>query len=199
MIANKDRSSFIGASDTDRVVLSWDTKTFKKWWQEKCGWYRRTFESDAMMTGNALEHRILDSLGYDMVHDEQKIINRLRINLDARCGDTIFECKTYRRKTQRYQKPPKKHIRQVYVQMMGFGAKKAYIVAYGLNENEYRNWYLPIDKERISLFEIKRDKEYEEFIKAYTPRLVFLEICLETGEYPTEEKFASWAAMRKNI
>lgn len=197
MIADKDRSNFIGASDTGRVVLSWNTKTFEKWWQEKLGLRRRSFSSDAMMTGNALEHRILDSLGDGMIHDEQKIVGRLRVNLDGRIDDVIYECKTYRRKTQRYQKPPKKHLRQVYVQMMSFGAKKAYIVAYGLNEKEYTNWYLPIDPERIALFEVERDEQYREFIKIYIPRLVYLEHCLETGEYPTEEKFVLWAAAQK--
>lgn len=197
MITNKDRSNFIGASDTDRVVLSWNTKTFEKWWQEKTGLRRRNFSSDAMMTGNALEHRILDSISDKMIHDEQKIIGRLRVNLDARIDDVIYECKTYRKKTQKYQKPPKKHLRQVYVQMMAFGAKKAYIVAYALNDREYDNWYLPIDLERISLFEVSRDEGYRDFIKIYIPRLVYLEHCLDTGEYPTEEKFVLWAAARK--
>ena len=194
MIADNDRSGYIGASDTERVIQSWDTKTFERWWLEKQGLYRRNFRNDYTMTGNALEHKILDSLGVPVIHDEQRIIGRLRVNIDARYKSTIYEAKTYLLKPSEDWKPPKKYYRQVYAEIYAFGAKNGIIVAYGVNQKEYRNWYLPIDKERLKFFTVEPNPF---FLEKYVPRLHFLEHCLDTGEYPTEEKLASWAAAQK--
>ena len=32
MIESKDRSGYIGASDTDKVVGNWKSQTWMKWW-----------------------------------------------------------------------------------------------------------------------------------------------------------------------
>ena len=37
MIASKDRSGYFGASDVDKIVGNYNTKSFKKWWLEKIG------------------------------------------------------------------------------------------------------------------------------------------------------------------
>ena len=186
MIADKDRSFYIGASDTDRVVCSWETKTFEKWWGIKLGYFKNDFGNEFTKTGNGMEHRILDSLGLNLEHDKQIITGRLRINLDGNTNDTIYECKTYRYKNG--FKVPLKYRRQVWAQMYGTGIKKAYIVAYGLMPEDYKNWFLPIDKGRLSIHEIEYN---EKFInETYLPRFRYLEQCLIDGRWPREEDIA---------
>lgn len=188
MIIDKDRSYYIGASDTERVIQSWETKTFEKWWMVKQGFAVNDFENISMQTGNALEHRILDALGIpDLVHDEQKIIGRLRVNLDARAGGVIYECKTH--KYKKNWKPPLRYYRQVWVQINHFDADRGEIVAYELTPEEYENWYLPIDLRRIRRFPVLPNKG---FIREYMPRERYLEHCLEHGIYPKESEVKRW-------
>lgn len=138
-----------------------------------------------MQTGNALEHKVLDALGIPgLEHDGQKIIGRLRVNIDGLAGRTIFEAKTYRHAPPLVYKPPMSHIRQTNVEMYAFDRRRAYIIAYGVSEEEYRNWYLPIDPERLSAFLVEYD---EEFIATWLPRFKCLERCLIEGVYPKEE------------
>lgn len=187
MIRDKDRSGFIGASDTERVMGRWNTKTFERWWMEKLGYYHNDFTNEAMMTGSALEHRILEALSIPGLRfDEQKISGRLRVNLDGFDGNTIYEVKTHRYKPGEAWKPPKKYIEQVRVQMMAFGVSGALIVSYGLLPREYRNWYLPIDLSRIDLFPVFQD---DWFRIEWGARMSFLSYHLENGLFPDEKQF----------
>lgn len=188
MIADKDRSYYIGASDTERVIQSWETKTFANWWMVKQGFAVNDYENIAMQTGNALEHRILESLNIpDLILDEQKIIGRLRVNLDGRAGGVIYECKTHKPKPN--WKPPLRYYRQVWVQIEHFGADCGEIVAYELTAEEYENWYLPIDPRRIRRFPVAPNNG---FIKEYRPRERYLEHCLERGIWPKESEVKRW-------
>ena len=187
MIKDKNRAFYIGASDTERVIQSWNTKTFEKWWLEKQGFLSRNFSNKYTLAGTYLERRILDSLGIPMEFDTQKIIGRLRANLDGYDGNTIYECKTYRMKPSEAFNPPKKYLRQIYTQMYAFGVKKAILVAYGLIPKDYSNYFLPVDLNRISLFVVEQN---DDFLEKYLPRLHYLEGCLERGSFPTEEEFA---------
>ena len=63
MIKSKDRSGWIGASDTYMVMSNWDTMSFAKWWLEKVGVIKSDYTSIAMQTGSAYEHAILDWCG----------------------------------------------------------------------------------------------------------------------------------------
>ena len=57
-----------------------------------------------------------------------------------------------------------------------------YIVAYGLNENDYNNYFNKIDKEKIQMIKVDYD---EDFIKnEYLPKLEILTNCLKEGVYP---------------
>ena len=186
MIADKDRSGYIGASDTKYVVGNWKTKTFEKWWREKQGLYKSTLTNEAMQTGTAYEHKILDSLGIlDLEKDKQIVIGRLRVNLDGNTERKIYEVKTYR--FEKGFKVSKAYRDQVMVQMYASGIRSACIVAYGLVEEDYRNFYRDIDKSRLSYHEIEYD---EEFIEMYKIRLAYLEKCLEEGRFPDERMVA---------
>ena len=181
MIQSKDRSGYIGASDTDMVVSNWNTKTFEKWWLEKLGIYHNDLNTEAIMCGNNYEHSILDALDIpELEKDKQIIIGRLRVNLDGNTSDCIYEVKTH--KADKEFKVSKKYWRQVQVQMYASGFRKAFIVAYPLGEQEYRNFFTPIDKEKIELISIDYD---EKFIEGeYLPKLKVLSDCLERGVFP---------------
>lgn len=187
MIDSKDRSGWFGASDTDRIIGSFNTKTFIDWWLTKEGVTSNNFESAEMNAGTHWEHRILEYVNEDMEMDKQILIPelRLRINLDGNTEDTDYECKTY--KANKVFKVPLKYKRQVWVQMFGSKLRKAFIVAYGLTENDYKNYLAPIDKERLGQFPIEYN---EDFINnTYLPRLRYLVYCLNEGIFPTDEDY----------
>ena len=98
MIQDKDRSGYIGASDTAYVMGSWNSRSFRKWWRIKLGLQQDHSCRRAMEAGNRWEHRILQSLGLpDLTMDGQYIIEglKLRVNLDGNTEDAIYEVKTY--------------------------------------------------------------------------------------------------------
>ena len=66
MVSSKDRSNYIGASDTSFVVGNWNTKSFENWWLEKIGIRKSDFQNEYTMAGNNYEHKILDSLGIEL-------------------------------------------------------------------------------------------------------------------------------------
>lgn len=185
MISNHDRSYYIGASDTGYVLGNWNTRTFEKWYLTKLGLYRMDYTSEAMMAGTAYEHRILDSLGIPgMKKDTQIIRGRLRVNLDGNTEDTDYEVKTYR--WGRVFKPTRAYRDQVQVELYASGLRQAYIVAYGLEEADYKNFYREIVPVRRSFYPITYDEEF--IMDRYLPRLEELCRCLDEGRYPKEVK-----------
>ena len=184
MIASKDRSGYFGASDVDKVIGSYDTKTFKKWWLEKIGIEKSNFTNAAMQAGTYFEHSILRSLGIELELDKQIIVKDLllRVNLDGNTSDTIYECKTY--KYEKGFKVPIKYKRQVWVQMYVTGIRKAYIVAYGLKEEDYKNFFNEIDKDRIELIPIEYNEGWINTV--FLPKLRYLVECLKKGVLPSE-------------
>ena len=61
MIANHDRSGYIGASDVQFVIGNWKTKTWEKWWMQKLGISQGHFDNEFTKAGTNWEHRILDA------------------------------------------------------------------------------------------------------------------------------------------
>lgn len=182
MIESKDRSYYIGASDTGMVMRRWDTKSFESWWRVKQGLEVNDFCSDAMMAGTAYEHKILDALNIPGLQKDKQIINgRLRVNLDGNTETKIYEVKTY--KAGKEFKVTKDYWRQVQVEMYALGVRQAEIVAYGLLPEEYNNYFKEIDPKRISHHKIKYDKR---FIADYEKRMLYLSKCLEEGSFPME-------------
>lgn len=183
MIADKDRSEYFGASDTDKVVGNWKTATFEKWWMQKLGINRDHFQNKFTYAGTHYEHRILESLGVEMEFDKQIILEdlRLRVNLDGNTEDTIFECKTYQ--WDKGFKLPRKYINQVQVQMFASGLRKAWIIVYGLKEGDYDNYFHDIDPNRRDEIFIAYDERWVN--EVYLPRLKYLAQCLKEGRFPT--------------
>ena len=184
MIADKDRSNFFGASDTKFIMGRWTSKTFEKWWREKQGLCKNTFTSEAMIAGTNWEHRILDALGIvGLEKDKQIIDGRLRANLDGNTKWKIYEVKTHN--ANKTFKVSKDYRMQVQVQMYASGIHNACIVSYGLNSEDYKNFYRPIDRNRLHIHEIEYDRD---FIEKYKKRLAYLSRCLDTGVFPRESR-----------
>lgn len=184
MISDKDRSGYFGASDTSYIIGNWKTKTFTNWWLVKLGLAQNNFTNESMLAGTNYEHKILDSLNIEgLEKDKQIIIGKLRVNLDGNSSDTIYEVKTYNSK--KVFKVSKAYYTQVQVQMYATGFRKAFIVAYGLDEKDYRNYFNDIEQFRLSFHKIEYD---EQFINnQYLPRLNYLSECLNKGVFPSEE------------
>ena len=185
MIASQDRSYYIGASDTSMVVGNWTTKTFEKWWLEKLGLNKNDLKTEAMQTGTNYEHKILDSLGIENLEkDKQIIIDRLRVNLDGNTDTCIYEVKTHN--IEKEFKVSKQYWRQAQVEMFASNIHKLYIVAYGLQENDYKNYFNEIDKDRIKLLQVDYDEKF--ITEEYIPKLEILTRCLKEGVFPCKQQ-----------
>ena len=184
MIASQDRSYYIGASETDKVIGNWKTKTWLNWWLQKIAIDNRHFDNEYTLAGTHYERKILESLGFQMEFDKQYILEdmRLRVNLDGNTDDCIYECKTF--KNSKGFSLPKKYINQVQVQMFASGIHQAVIVAYGLEDEDYNNFFRPIDPDRLHQFPISYDAEWVNGI--YLPKHLILRDCLVKGVLPDE-------------
>ena len=182
MIADKDRSGYFGASDVERIIGNYKTATFEKWWMQKIGINRDHFDNKYTSAGTHFEHRILESLGIPMEFDKQVILEDLllRVNPDGNDSDTIYECKTYG--FEKGFKMPKKYIQQVQVQMFASGFRKAKIIVYGLKEEDYDNYFTPIEEERRSEYVIEYDERW--INEVFLPKLTYLAECLKEGRFP---------------
>lgn len=182
MIADKDRSGYFGASETDKIIGNYNTATFEKWWMQKLGINRDHFDNKFTLAGTHYEHRILESLGIPMEMDKQIILEdlKLRVNLDGNTKDTIYECKTYR--LEKGFVMPRKYIQQVNVQMFASGLKSGKIVAYGLVEGDYDNFFHEIDPERLSIHTVEYDERWINDV--FLPKLKYLAECLKEGRFP---------------
>lgn len=186
MIASKDRSGWFGASEVDKIVGNWNTKSWLDWWLVKMGVAKNDIETVAMNAGTHKEHQILEYVSPFMETDKQIIIPelRLRINLDGNVDKRIFEVKTH--SAERQFKPSKKQIQQVVVQMYGYKSNEAEIVSYALTEEDYRNYFLPIDPERLKFHPIPYDGQWIGSI--FLPRITYLADCLIKGILPDRER-----------
>lgn len=183
MISNHDRSGWIGASDVSFVIGNWKTKTWEKWWMQKLGINTDHFDNRFTIAGTNWEHRILDALHLpDLEKDRQFIIEdiRLRVNLDGNVPTRIKEVKTYQ--WAKGFKCPKKYRDQVQVQMFGSKILGADIVAYGLEDADYDNFFRPIDPRRLQAIPVDYDRKWVETV--YMPKHLILADCLKRGVFP---------------
>lgn len=179
MIHNQDRSGWIGASDTATVMGNWGTKSFAQWWRVKLGISRDHFTTAAMQAGTYYEHRILRHIGVDRMDRQIRIRRlRLRVNLDGETRDTIKEVKTYGGEKFKVSKA---YWQQAQVEMYA-AQKRLDIVAYHLTEEDYRNYFNPIDPDRISVHPVEYDPAWIQ--EEYLPRLRYLARCLKKGGWP---------------
>lgn len=184
MIQSKKRAFWIGASDTYYVMGNWDTKTWKEWWMEKLGIRTSDLNTKPMRVGNAYEHKIIDFAVPGAEKDEQIVIPELslRVNLDGRLGETIYEVKTYSADSF---KVSKRYWQQAQAEMFALKQKELtpslYILAYHVGEAEYNNYFLNIEESKLSWHKILYDESFE---AEYVKRLQTLNECLKRGVIP---------------
>ena len=185
MIASQDRSYYIGASDVEKVIGNWKTKTWEKWWMQELGIDNSHFDKVYTLAGTHFEHRILESLGIPMEFDKQFIDEdmRLRVNLDGNTEDCNYECKTTKEDINLFT-PPMKYIRQTQVQMLGSGLRHTKLVVYQLVEEDYNNFLRPIDPKRRRVFDIPCNVEWVNGV--YLPKHLVLRDCLVKGVMPDD-------------
>lgn len=183
MIVDQDRSGWIGASDTDKVIGNWKTKSWENWWLQKIGINQDHFDNRYTLAGTNWEHRILDGLGIPGLEMDKQILHpdlRLRVNLDGNTPFRIKEVKTYQ--WEKGFKVPKKYINQVQVQMFASGIHDADIVAYGLEEADYDNFFRDLDPVRLREIPVIYDPKWIEAV--YLPKLRILADALKKGVFP---------------
>lgn len=192
MIKNQDRSKWFGASDTNTIMNSWETDTFKEWWAVKLGFKRQSYKSWVMDCGNIMEIpiiRFIEELEGRKItigkHPYYNIFLRLRVNYDGLRKDEVVEIKT----TEKLWKTvPKRYWQQCQILMYRKRKKKTGLYAYQMEQSDYASPYFPvIDCKRLKRYEISYD---EEFIKnEYIPRLKYLATCLRQKEFPSEKEY----------
>ena len=188
MLKNQDRSGYWGASETSKIVGNWNTKSFMDLYLIKLGIIENNFKNIYLMAGNAYERKIAQSLGLPMKFDRCIRIPklRLRVNLDAETKDCIFEIKTHKATDKKWQMPIG-YWQQCQVQMYATGKHKCKLVAYPMTNENYENFFLDIDKEKVEIFDIEYDEEWVK--KEYLPRLVYLAECLKKRKTPNIKEF----------
>ena len=183
MIQSHDRSGYIGASDTDKVIGNWKTKTWEKWWLQKIGINTDHFDNRYTIAGTNWEHRILDSLQIPNLEKDKQIIIEdlmLRVNLDGNTPYRIKEVKTYQ--WAKGFKCPQKYKNQVQVQMFASGIYAADIVSYGLVNADYDNFFRELDFMRLHEIPVEYDMRWIDTV--YLPKLRVLADCLKKGVFP---------------
>jgi hypothetical protein len=68
------------------------------------------------------------------------------------------------------------------VQMYAMGSLEADIVSYALTEEDYKNYFLPIDPDRLKYHPITYDEKWIEAV--FLPKLTYLAECLKEGRLP---------------
>ena len=154
----------------------------------KLGVTENNFTNTYLMAGNAYERKIAESLGLKMKYDRCVKLPklRLRVNLDAETKDCIYEIKTHKA-TEKQWEVPKNYWQQCQVQMFATGKHKCRLVAYPMEEENYDNFFLEVDKDKVEVFEIAYDEHWIQ--NEYLPRLVYLAECLKKRKTPNKEEF----------
>ena len=68
--------------------------------------------------------------------------------------------------------------------MYSSGIRKAFVLSYGLKEQDYKNYFGEIDPERLILHPIEYDEEW--INNVFLPRLMRLRDCMVMGIIPPE-------------
>lgn len=186
MIKDKSRAGWFGASDTAIIMGNWNTATFYRWWLVKLRLAENNFGTRYMRAGTEYEHKILRKIGIEGMDRQIKIRRlRLRVNLDGEDA-IIHEVKTYSKPVFRVSKT---YWMQAQVEM--YAAKKQLrIVAYRMDAENYINFFLPIDMDRISYHPIAYDYDWVHI--HYLPRLKYLARCMRKGVMPNESDYQGY-------
>lgn len=187
MIHEQSRAGWFGASDTAIIMGNWRTKTFKMWWLIKLGLTSDHYTTRAMNAGTYYERAILDYIGAPR-RDHQILLPEysLRVNLDGDAPGKVYEVKTHG--AGKPFKVSKAYWQQVQVQCFAKLKEEgvvpaAEIVAYGLTDADYVNFFNEIDPKRLTIHPVAYDPS---FIDGYLKRVAYLQDCMVRGVFPDE-------------
>ena len=186
------RAYWFGASDVKFIMSNWKTATFMSWWTEKLGVTKKDLKTIYLVSGRYKEHQLANH--YAETHNEKVILDRqvklrqlrLRVNLDCETKKRIIEIKTHKYSEEAW-KMPKEYVWQVWVQMFATGKRDACIYAYAMKEEDYENFFLPIDDKRIEEIPVEYNADWIAY--DYLPRLVYLCKCLKQRKTPNYNEF----------
>ena len=186
MITDKDRTGYIGGSESSKVIGKWTSQTFKHWWLTKLGFFKgEGFESKEMRMGNIYEHEILDAFDPSIEKDRQIILEdlKLRVNYDGTKGTHIYEVKTSKnfKLTSAYKAQAQV---EMYAMRERYGSASLSFLVYPMGEQERLNYFTKIEREKITEIPIEYD---EKFIEEYLANLKVLAECIEEGKMPNED------------
>lgn len=189
MIKDQKREGWIGASDSSYVTGNWKTESFRKWYKSKLGLtlYERKFNNKYTLAGTYYEHAILMAIDPRMMMDAQitKPELGLRVNYDGILGDTIYEVKTHQGSKE--FKVTKAYWRQAQVEMFAADTTKLYVVSYPLQDKNYDNYFIPINKGSLRFTMVDYDQEW--IYGEYLPKLKYMTECIKQGKYPQGAEF----------
>lgn len=183
MIRDKSRAHWFGASDSSMIMGNWNTESFRKWWAVKLGAITTPgWTTPEMQAGTYHEHAILSAIGIRRTDRQIRIRRfRLRVNLDGEDRDTVYEVKTTGKSAFKLSKA---YWMQTQVEMWATH-KQCVVITYRLTEEDYRNYFLPIDPDRVGKIPVAYDAEW--IRDQYLPRVKFLARCLRKGTAPWVE------------
>lgn len=143
---------------------------------------QRSFTTRAMMAGTYYEHRILDAIDRAMRKDHQVLIPelRLRVNYDGDKNGTIHEVKTHA--VNKAFSVSRTYWMQSQVEMFAYPTNDLVIDAYGLEPEDYQDFFREIDHRRITEHPVSFDARWVRDI--YLPRLRVLARAMEEGRFP---------------
>lgn len=148
------------------------------------GLNKDNIETKAMKVGTNFEHRILAKIPKVTEKDTQILIPEigLRVNYDGTGKDYICEVKT----SKNEYKLTKSHFLQAQVEMLAWRMKygvipEMEIAAYQVNEQDYLNYFTPIDLERLKLIPVQFDQSIAD---EYLKRLEIIHDCIKRGAKP---------------
>ena len=181
MIHTQDRSGWFGASDTYMLMCaSTDTKSFARWWAAKMGLFQSKVTTTAMIAGTNWEHRILEHMGVVQMDRQIRMRKyRLRVNLDGETDRLVVEVKTHM--ADKAFKVSRAYWMQAQVERFAAG-KDVIIASYGLESEDYRNYFRPVDPLRLKEIPIPYDPAWIQMESL--PRLQYFADCLRRGIKP---------------
>lgn len=210
MITQRTTHGYIGGSDANRLFGSFDTATFRTWWDERLtGIKLNNFATLDTATGNIMESRILDAVGVPQIHRSifvKKEGTIAGINTDALDAECYHEVKTALAEDVydwlRGVAIPTEKRRQILHGMYVTSRREARIHVLGMTRAEKKNPFIIDPEGRVKTFIFKEDgliqgdgftiecKNPKPFdFEDYDRRVRYLTICFNKRIVPNDETF----------
>jgi len=190
--ALKNRELFIGGSEANMIYMSYESATFKKWWEHKLtGFPTPFFTNIHMSVGTILESDIIDL--YERVHrvkgdrDLQEIKGFARASTDYIIDNKVCDVKATNKAFEWFlsERVPINYKRQLIHYCYVFNLNKASIIAYQVDEATLNDPFTELDENK--LFEIDVPITNED-IEKHEQIIKYLDYCKAMNIFPVGDK-----------